>query len=80
MVKKKYPGVKLFLNSRNIGFAAANNIAIKESDSEYILLINSDCEVYRNSVETLVSFMDENRQAGIAGPGIVNRDGSLQLS
>ncbi len=80
MVKKNFPQVKIIVNSKNIGFAAANNIGIKNSLSEYIMLLNSDCEIYSNSVKSLVDFMDKNKDTGIAGPKILNSDGSVQLS
>jgi len=79
-LKKNYPEVSLIKNSENIGFAAANNKAIKESYSEYIVLLNSDCEVYEKSLDKMVEFMEENPEVGIAGPKIINSDGSIQLS
>ncbi len=79
-LKKNYPAVTLISNTENIGFAAANNQAIKNSDSEYIVLMNSDCEVYKGSLDNLIGFMDKNTGTGIAGPKIVNSDGTTQLS
>jgi GT2 family glycosyltransferase len=79
-LKKNYPEIKLILNDTNIGFAAANNQAIKNSDSRYIILMNSDCEVYKKSLDNLVEFMDRNPDAGIAGPKIINSDGTVQMS
>ena len=79
-MRKDYPYLKLIENARNKGFAAANNIAIKSSSSEYILLINSDCRVYTNSIDKLLEFADANDDAGITGPRIINNDGSLQFS
>jgi len=79
-LKKNYPEVSLIKNSENIGFAAANNKVIKESYSEYIVLLNSDCEVYEKSLDKMVEFMEENPEVGIAGPKIINSDGSIQLS
>jgi len=79
-VRKNCPEVTLISNSRNIGFAAANNKAIEKSNSKYLLLINSDCRVYEKSIGGLVDFMEKNPRAGIAGPKIVNSDGTIQLS
>lgn len=79
-LKKNYPEITLILNSKNIGFAAANNKAIKNSDSRYVILMNSDCEVYEKSLDNLIEFMDSNPDAGIAGPKIINSDGTIQLS
>lgn len=80
ILKSNFPEVKVMVNDRNLGFSAANNIGIKNSFSEYILLINSDCEVYKDSIAGLISFMDNNREVGITGPKILNSDGSVQLS
>jgi len=80
LVQKNFPQVKLLRNSKNTGFAAANNKAISKTNSKYILLINSDCKVYKNSLDNLVSFMEKNKKVGIAGPKIINSDGSVQLS
>lgn len=79
-VGSNYPQVKLISNSKNIGFAAANNKAIVNSNSKFILLINSDCKVYEGFLDKLLNFMKENPEVGIAGPKIVNSDGSIQLS
>lgn len=79
-LKDNYPDIKLILNNKNIGFAAANNLAIKSSDSSYILLLNSDCKVYKDSIDKLLDFMEKNKTAGIIGPKIINSDGSVQHS
>jgi len=79
-VKRDFTQVRLISNSKNIGFAAANNKAIKSSNSKYILLINSDCRVYKDSLDRLLNFMEKNPEIGIAGPKIINSDGSIQLS
>lgn len=79
-IEKNYPEAVLISNNKNIGFAAANNKAIKSTRSDYILLINSDCEVYGGSLDKLMKFIDENPEIGIAGPKIIGSNGSIQLS
>jgi len=79
-VKENYPDVTMIPNDRNIGFAAANNRAIERSNSKYIILMNSDCRVFKGSLDNLASFMEENPEVGIAGPKIINTDGTIQLS
>ncbi|MCE5329229.1 glycosyltransferase family 2 protein [bacterium] len=80
----KYDFVKLIKNDSNKGFSYANNIAIKGSNSKYFLLLNSDTEVYENSINGLVEFFEDSYKKGlnigIAGPKIINSDGSIQLS
>jgi GT2 family glycosyltransferase len=79
-VKKNHPEVILISNDRNIGFAAANNKAIERSDSKYIILMNSDCRVFKKSLDNLTVFMEKNPKIGISGPKIINTDGTIQLS
>lgn len=80
LVRKKYPEVELITNTSNIGFAAANNIAIKSTNSDFILLLNSDCQVYKDSLDEMMNFIDNTTEAGIIGPKIINSDGSMQYS
>ncbi len=79
-IRKNHPDVILITNKKNKGFAAANNQAIKTTDSKYILLINSDCEVYEDSINKLTDYMDKNPRVAAAGPKIINSDGSVQYS
>jgi GT2 family glycosyltransferase len=80
IVKKNFPGVRLIENKKNLGFSKANNIAIKNTSSEYVMLLNSDCRLYKDSLDIMIDFMDKNRSAGISGPKIINSDGSIQYS
>ncbi|MDZ7836783.1 MAG: glycosyltransferase [Actinomycetota bacterium] len=79
-ISSHYRWVELITGTENIGFAAANNKAIKAFDSDYILLINSDCQVYPGAVEGLIDFLQSHQKAAVAGPKIINSDGSLQPS
>ncbi|MCG2789481.1 MAG: glycosyltransferase family 2 protein [Actinomycetia bacterium] len=80
LVRKKYPGVELITNTSNVGFAAANNMAIKSTDSDFILLLNSDCQVYENSLDEMLGFIERITEAAVVGPKIINSDGSIQYS
>ena len=80
----KYSFIRLIENNKNMGFSHANNLAIKNSNSMYYLLLNSDTEVYENSINGLIGFFESSLKKGIsigiAGPKIINSDGSVQLS
>jgi N-acetylglucosaminyl-diphospho-decaprenol L-rhamnosyltransferase len=80
MVRERFPWVHLIQNDQNIGFAAANNQALREARSRYLLLLNSDTEVRRGALRTLVDFMDAHPRAGAAGARLVSVGGSLQSS
>ncbi|MGM0365313.1 MAG: glycosyltransferase family 2 protein [Actinomycetota bacterium] len=79
-VRDGFGWVKLIVNKENKGFAAANNIAVSCCRSRYVLLMNSDCRVYENSLDGIVDFMDKNKDAAVVGPMIVNSDGTIQHS
>ncbi len=54
ILQTKFPDLKLIKSDKNLGFAAGNNLGIKESKGEYIILLNNDTEVESNWVEELV--------------------------
>lgn len=80
MVKRNFPGVRLIQNSRNRGFAAANNQALGQAQGEFVLLLNPDIEVKDGALEALVSFMRRSPDAAAAGGKLFSPDGSLQMS
>jgi O-antigen biosynthesis protein len=79
MVEEKFPQVHLLRNDSNTGFAAGNNVALREVQGRFVLLLNTDTIVRRNTFECLVHFMEQNPQAGAVGCKILNPDGTLQL-
>ena len=72
-----YPWVRLIANDDNLGFSRANNIAIRQAEGEYILLLNPDTIVAEPTLCACVSFMDAHPQAGGLGVRMHNADGSL---
>jgi GT2 family glycosyltransferase len=80
MVRQNFPHVNLIENKENVGFAKANNQAIKKCTGDYILLLNPDTLVLQNAVEKMVDFMDANPTVGICGGKVLNEDRTLQLA
>ena len=80
MVRTDYPDVNLIANDYNAGFSRANNQAIRESDSRYVFLINSDAKVHAGTVDKLFDYAEANSRAAIIGPKVLNPDGTLQFS
>ena len=78
MIKGRYKEVKLIENKVNLGFARANNQAIKRAKGDYVLLLNPDTEVYPDSINTMVAFLKKNHRAAMVGPKIFNTDGTIQ--
>ncbi|MBT4516653.1 MAG: glycosyltransferase family 2 protein [Candidatus Komeilibacteria bacterium] len=80
MIKEKFPQVILISLSDNIGFGAANNLAIKEAQAEYIFLLNPDTEITEDFLDRALTYLKNNPSVGIMAPRIINSDGSKQLS
>jgi len=80
MVKAEFPQVKLIENHTNLGFTKANNLIIKGSTGRYVILLNPDTIVTKDSLATLVKFMDLRPSAGAVGPKLEYPDGSPQPS
>jgi GT2 family glycosyltransferase len=80
MVHHSFPQVHLISNSENVGFASANNQAIRQSHSRYVLLLNPDTILLLTALNTLIEFMDAHPEAGAAGPCLLNPNGTLQMS
>jgi len=76
-IGKEYPWVRLIANDDNLGFARANNIAIRQSVGEYVLLLNPDTIVAEQTLRQAVDFMDAHPKAGGVGVSMRNADGTL---
>jgi len=90
----KFRDYQLIVNKKNLGFARANNQALKQAQGQYLLLLNSDTIVQPGAIDTLVkTFIQHPDQLatattqdsdeivdylGILSPTLLNADGSLQ--
>ncbi|PZF75264.1 glycosyltransferase family 2 protein [Aestuariivirga litoralis] len=80
MVAADFPAVKLIRNSRNAGFAAANNQAIRMAAGRHVLLLNSDTLVHPGVIDASIDYMDANPQVGAMGCRVLNGDGTVQTT
>jgi len=71
---------RLIANAENRGFASACNQGIRVSTGRYVLLLNPDARLLPGALDALVAFMDAHPEAGVAGPALINPDGTLQPS
>ena len=72
--------VRLIVNPRNVGFAAANNIGIRAVESELVLLLNSDTLVPAGAIDTLVAELRAQPALAAIGPRIVDPQGRVEVS
>jgi len=76
VLHRDYPWVRLIENQDNLGFARANNIALRQAAGEYVLLLNPDTVVGEDTLRQVVAFMDAHPKAGGAGVMMHNADGT----
>lgn len=79
-VKKEFPEVNLISNKTNIGFTKANNLAIRQSKGNYVLLLNPDTIVLPGSLDVMVDYMRRYPKIGALGCKLLGPDGSLQMT
>jgi len=77
MVRKDYPRVKLIPNQENLGFARANNQAIKLADGRYFLLLNPDMRVFDDTLSNAVAWMNHHERVWLAGCRLVDESARL---
>ena len=79
-IATQFSDVKFIAAGSNRGYAAGNNVGIKASVGDYVLILNPDVAPSAESLIGLYQFMRQNPKAGIAGPQLINADGSYQLT
>jgi len=79
MVRSRWPSVEVLALETNVGFGAANNVALRTCTQPFALLLNSDTRVPAGAIDTLRSRMTE-RGAVAAGPKLIDGDGRQEVS
>ena len=75
MLKDKFPQVRLIANTENLGFAKANNQALRQVTGDYVLLLNPDTLVESDTFAKCLAFMDEHPDCGGLGVKMINGEG-----
>jgi GT2 family glycosyltransferase len=78
-LKKDFPTVHVVASSENLGFSRGNNTGISVSSGNYILLLNSDTLLFKDSLENLLQVAIA-KDYDIVGPVLLNKDLSIQRS
>ena len=80
MMREDYPLVKFIPAKENIGFVGTVENGYRASSGKYILILNGDILIKKNSVETLLEYIQRNPQVGLVGPKLLNFNETLQPS
>jgi hypothetical protein len=76
MVEREFPEVRL-LRRGNIGFSAANNLALRESEAGAVLLLNPDTEVHAGTLDAALARLRSEPRVGMVGVKLVTETGEL---
>lgn len=74
------PNAIVLRNERNLGFGAANNLALRQAHTRYALLLNPDCLPTPELLGQLLTVAEQNPQAAIIAPHLVRRNGEIEVS
>lgn len=77
MVQQVFSQVKLIASSDNLGFSKGNNLAIRKSTSQYVLLLNPDTIIREDTLQQVVDFMDTHSEAGALGVKMYDGQGEF---
>lgn len=80
MVQRHFPQVNYIASPQNVGFAAGNNLGIKVSRGEYVMLVNTDVAIFSDSVHAMLDYLNQHQHVGLTVPKLINPDGTTQMS
>jgi N-acetylglucosaminyl-diphospho-decaprenol L-rhamnosyltransferase len=77
---RRWPDVRVLETGANLGFARANNIGIRASSGDTLLLLNSDTIVPAGAVDRMMADLRRHPDAAVVGPRLVDANGRAELS
>jgi N-acetylglucosaminyl-diphospho-decaprenol L-rhamnosyltransferase len=80
IVHSRWPDVRIITQAENRGFAAANNVGIRATRGELVLLLNSDTVVPPGAIDSLVARLRARPSAAAVGPLLVDASGRAEIS
>jgi GT2 family glycosyltransferase len=80
MAAEDFPWVQLIRSPENLGYARANNLALRRARGRCVLLLNPDTELGPSALADMLAYLDAHPDTGAVGPKLVRPDGSLDLA
>ena len=80
IVRERWPSVQVIESPANVGFSRANNIGIRATRGDYVLLLNPDTVAPPAAIQTLVRGLAAHPDAAIAGARLLSERGFPELS
>ena len=79
-ILKRYTKIRFINNSKNVGFARANNQGAKIASGDFLLFLNPDTTMIEDAVESMLDYIRSDSSIGILGPKVLNPDQTIQYS
>lgn len=77
LLEKAYPHIHVIANKKNVGFSAANNQAIRQMSSKYVLLLNPDTILEEDTLQQCFDFMEAQSDVGAMGVKMIDGSGKF---
>jgi len=71
---KEYKNIKYIKTVKNLGYGAANNIAVKNSETKYVLILNPDIIIDNTSIQILFENVKKYENFGILAPSLYDQN------
>ena len=69
VVRREFPDMRLIELEENVGFSAANNLVLRETTAEYVLVLNPDTVLCERTLDTLLRLLAADERIGISAAG-----------
>jgi GT2 family glycosyltransferase len=79
-IESEFPSVTLLKQSKNLGYAAANNLGFRKTSGEFILTLNPDTRLKPDALSKAIAIMQKDPSAGVVAAQLLNEDGTTQRS
>ncbi len=80
LMREKFPEITFISNEKNVGFGVLANQGMRKARGSYYFIINHDIIIKDDAIQSLLSYLRNERNVGLVGPKLVNFDGSIQPS
>jgi N-acetylglucosaminyl-diphospho-decaprenol L-rhamnosyltransferase len=77
---RRWADVRVIETGSNLGFGRANNVGIRASASENLLLLNSDTIVPPGAIDALLDDLARHPDVAVVGPRLIDGEGRAELS
>lgn len=79
-IARRFPGVRVICNDRNLGVAAARNIGLRAASGRNLMILDNDTVATPDAIRRLSDYLDNHPQTGLVAPRLTDMEGITQAS